>query len=517
MSRFYNIASCCFLFFGFQSCKSTVQKDTGLPNILLIVSEDHGQDLGCYGNNVVKTPNIDYLANNGIRFNNSYTTYSVCSPSRSSILTGLYPHQNGQIGLATHGYRMYDGIKTLPTYLKEAGYWSGCIGKVHVNPESEIPWDYRPGGLIDGSNFGKKNMPEYAGKAMEFIRQAEGKPFFLMVNYPDAHFPIQRQVEGMPQNPLSMQSVGHALPFVGANTERLREITADYYNCINRLDEAMGMLLDSIRINGMINNTFIIFLSDHGAQFSRGKTTNYEGALKIPLVMYWPQKIKSGMVEKNKLVSTIDLLPTILDAIGEKPLPEEFPGRSLLGIAQGRDENNWREYLFAGGIGCTAEYFFPRRSVRGERYKLIYNIHSGKEDPYYRVYTDHIYPQVVSGTSRDEILTLDKSLQEVYKRWQIPPMFELYDLQLDPWEFNDLSSNSSYKEELEKMKEVLFNWQKESNDPIYEPAYLRIIELEVDSIKKHYPNHSYQKDPNFQWKYPEYFGDFVKKKTFSKK
>ncbi|MCK5370711.1 MAG: sulfatase-like hydrolase/transferase, partial [Cyclobacteriaceae bacterium] len=129
------------------------------PNILLIVSEDNGPDLGCYGNANVYTPNLDKLSAEGVQFNNAFVTYSVCSPSRSTIFTGLYPHQNGQIGLATHKYRMYDGIKTLPVYLREAGYRSGCIGKVHVNPESEIPWDYRPGGLLNGSNFGKKSMP----------------------------------------------------------------------------------------------------------------------------------------------------------------------------------------------------------------------------------------------------------------------------------------------------------------------------------------------------------------------
>jgi hypothetical protein len=121
MYRFFSITSFCFLLFWVHSCKtdSTKKETSELPNVLLIVSEDHGQDLGCYGNNVVKTPNIDFLASEGVRFNNAYTTYSVCSPSRSSIITGLYPHQNGQMGLASCSFRMYDGIKTLPKYLRE--------------------------------------------------------------------------------------------------------------------------------------------------------------------------------------------------------------------------------------------------------------------------------------------------------------------------------------------------------------------------------------------------------------
>ncbi|MCK5702173.1 MAG: sulfatase-like hydrolase/transferase, partial [Cyclobacteriaceae bacterium] len=149
----------------FIGCNGQIEKIK--PNILLIVSEDNGPDLGCYGNTNVYTPNLDRLSAEGVQFNNAFVTYSVCSPSRSTIFTGLYPHQNGQIGLATHKYRMYEGIKTLPVYLREAGYRSGCIGKVDVNPESEIPWDYRPGGLLNGANFGKKSMPEYAAKSME--------------------------------------------------------------------------------------------------------------------------------------------------------------------------------------------------------------------------------------------------------------------------------------------------------------------------------------------------------------
>lgn len=136
------------------------------PNILLIVSEDNGCDIGCYGNKKVYTPNIDSLANCGMKFTNAYVTYSVSSPSRSSIFTGLYPHQNGQIGLATHKYRMYEGIKTLPQYLRELGYSSACIGKKHVNPESDISFDYWDN---RGSNFEKKNLKSYAEKAVTFV------------------------------------------------------------------------------------------------------------------------------------------------------------------------------------------------------------------------------------------------------------------------------------------------------------------------------------------------------------
>ncbi len=472
------------------------------PNILLIVSEDHGQDLACYGNVVVTTPNIDSLARKGVLFEKAYTTYSVCSPSRGSILTGLYPHQNGQIGLATHDFEMYKAFENIPSYLKKKGYRTGCLGKLHVNPESAFPFDFHE---IESSNFAKENLGEYAIKASSFIR-ASDSPFFLMVNYPDAHFPLLRKAEGLPSIEVTGNDVPTTLPFIGTNTERLRELTADYYSQINRLDESMGMLLDSLKSLGKSENTLIIFLSDHGAQFSRGKTTNYEAGLKIPMIITWPGIVDEGKVIVDQMVSVIDIFPTIADAVSDSFI-SGLPGRSLLDIAN--KERVGHEYIFAGGLIGTAKYFYPRRSVRSQKYKLIHNLYSGKSDPYYTVYTDHVYPQVVSGTSRAEIATLPDALQDIYERWENPPAFEFYDLEKDPWEFNNLADDPNYKDELMHMKSVLKNWRVATRDPFVDSLHFKMIKAEVESVNKYYPNHSYQKDTAFRWRYPKYFGDYV--------
>ena len=470
------------------------------PNILLIVSEDNGQDLGCYGVQDVTTPNLDRLAENGIRFSNAYTTYSVCSPSRSTIFTGLYPHQNGQMGLATHKFRMYKSFQTIPVYLRQAGYRTGCLGKIHVNPEEAIPFDFHE---IRESNFARKNLRQYASESARFINASE-KPFFLMVNYPDAHYPLLRQVEGMPANPITGEDVSGTLPFVGADTKRLREVTADYYNSINRLDEAVGMLLDSLQASGKAENTLIIYLSDHGSQFSRGKGTNYEAALKIPLILCLPGMIRQGLVVNDALVSTLDLLPTLLEATGQ-PRPEELPGASLLSFTNDQSPDGWRQYLYADGLGSTSLYFFPRRSVRSARYKLVHNMRASEEDPMYTIYTDHKYPSVISGTTREEINQLDASLQAVYERWRKPPYFELYDLQKDPWEYNNLASDLVYQDKLEEMKTVLLEWQHATKDPLADPVKLALFEAEVDSVNRYFPAYGYTKDPDFQWRYPLYF------------
>ena len=202
----YIISLCVPVISSFELCASGSQP----PNILLIVAEDASQDLQCYGNEHVYTPILDKLAAEGVRFNNAYTTYSVSSPSRGSIFTGLYPHQNGQIGLATHRYEMFEGIITLPTYMKHLGYKTGCIGKIHVNPESAIPFDYWE---IRSSNFAKKNLEDYSVKAKEFVT-SDNKPYFLMVNFPDAHHPFQKQVEGKPLHLVETGDVREGLPFV---------------------------------------------------------------------------------------------------------------------------------------------------------------------------------------------------------------------------------------------------------------------------------------------------------------
>lgn len=499
MSKSILIIAVLAITFLLDSCHSVTKKR---PNILLIVSEDNGPDLGCYGNQNVFTPNLDKLAAEGVQFNNAFVTYSVCSPSRSTIFTGLYPHQNGQIGLATHKYRMYEGIKTLPVYLREAGYRSGCIGKVHVNPESDIPWDYRPGGLLNGSNFGKRNMPEYASKSMEFIRQSD-QPFFLQVNFPDAHFPVQKDVEGLPTKKVETEDIDKPLSFIGADSEFLREYTSYYYNCMNRLDESVGMLLDSLRASGIAENTIIIYLGDHGAQFSRGKCSNYEAALKVPFIMHWPGKIGEGLKNDN-LISTIDLLPTILELIGmEKPV--SLPGESLMPLVK-NEKVEWAEYVFAGGAGSAPFFTYPRRSVRDFRFKLIHNLNYFEENPKFNFYIGR-QGHFRAGTNLEEIADLSTEMKRVYDTWRNPPEFELYDLQSDPLEFNNLSENPEYKAELVRLQKVLKQWKIDTNDPFNDPEKLQRYNREMEETLEKYENMGYRKDPNFKWKYVDYFNN----------
>lgn len=300
------------------------------PNILLIVSEDNGPELGCYGDPYVQTPVLDGLAEEGVRFENASVPYSVCSPSRACFLTGLYPHQNGQIGLATHKFAMYREWPNLFTVLKAAGYRTGLIGKLHVNPEPAFPVDYR---AIRGANFGKRNMRDYAEAAGKFFAGDGEAPFFLSINYPDAHYPLHRQQFGLPEEPLDGEDV-KPLPWVGADSERLREFTANYYNCMRRLDDGVGMLLEELEKSGVADDTLIIYIGDHGAQFSRGKCSVYEAGLRVPFIVHWRGRIKGGQV-REELVSTLDIMPTLCGVAGVEAA-ENLVGYDLAPLLAGR-------------------------------------------------------------------------------------------------------------------------------------------------------------------------------------
>ncbi|HIG81254.1 MAG TPA: DUF229 domain-containing protein, partial [Verrucomicrobiales bacterium] len=174
-------------------------------------------------------------------------------------------------------------------------------------------------------SFGKRDVRRIAAEAGKFIRAGDA-PFVMSVNYPDAHYPLHRQLNGLPTFPQTAADV-KALPWIGVDNERLRKHVADYYNCLSRLDTGIGLLLEELENSGKADNTIVIYLGDHGAQFSRGKTSVYEAGLRVPFIIRWPDHTKAGHVA-NELVSSLDILPTVLQAANVKP-PAGLDGRAL--------------------------------------------------------------------------------------------------------------------------------------------------------------------------------------------
>jgi N-sulfoglucosamine sulfohydrolase len=473
------------------------------PNVLLITSEDNGPELSCYGDAFARTPHLDRLAAEGARFERALVTTPSCSESRASILTGLYPHQNGQIGLATHKYRTFDGVPNVVARLKKHGYRTGIIGKLHVNPEAAFPFDYRPN-VADSNTFARRDVRRVAELAGTFFT-ADDAPFMLMVNYADAHLPFLRQQHGLPAAPLGPDEV-EPLAWIGLDAPRLRRATADYYNCIERMDAGVGMLLAELERSGLARNTLVIYLGDHGPQFPRGKNAAmYESSLRVPLIVRWPGRATAGEVYEQ-LVSSIDLVPTIYEAVGVESAVE-LPGRSLLplvGSGSGGQGVPWRTYLYAEYHAHYPPLYFPQRAVRDRRYKLIVNLLQDRDSPMAESQCRRKQPSesIPSYLTAAELAAAPEAVRRAYDTWLDAPPLELYDLEADPHERDNRADDPALADVKAGLLAALCHWQRETADPLADAGKLARLTEEHDAVGMPYDRRNWE---------PEYHHYFAPK------
>ena len=393
------------------------------PNILLITADDLGCQLSCYGEKRLATPRLDALAAEGARFENFYVAQASCSSSRAALLTGRWPHQSGQIGLAHLGFRMTPGLPNLPATLKAAGYRTGIIGKLHVEPAADFPWDW----MSDKKTAAlpTREVAWVAEQSRAFFASArEAKqPFFYYVNFFDPHGPYTpeaNQVSGVPAKPLQPRDIADPLP-LRAPTEIARQrLTATIFNTIARVDAGVGLLLDELQAAGMAENTLVVFLGDNGLPVIRGKGTSYESGVRVPLLLRGPG-IARGAVRRD-LACEIDLLPTVLRAAG-LPAPAEAAGEPLQTPAR-------REFLFTEMNFHEPQQCKPQRSVRDTRYKLLMNLAAGEG--------------------------------------QAP--VELFDLESDPGETKNLADDAAHAAVRRRLDAALAAWRAQTADPLLDPA-----------------------------------------------
>jgi N-sulfoglucosamine sulfohydrolase len=492
-----------------------------LPNILFICSEDNGPELGCYGDPYASTPALDQLAADGVRFQNASVTYSVCSPSRASFYTGLHIAQNGHLGLATHKFAMYEPYPTFYQLLQERGYRTGLIGKLHINPAGAVDAyvDYR---AITGSNFGQsgRNMRTYAEKANAFIAGAysgadTSRPFLLTINYPDAHLPMwdtaptddPSDPDTLPKHPLNWMDV-QTIPWVGVTSQRLREQTAGYYNSLRRLDDGIAMVLEGLDDAGYGANTLVIYIGDHGAQFSRGKTSVYEAGMRIPMIVRWPGEAVPGLV-REELVSILDIMPTMLKAAGVT-VPPAATGRPLQPLLAGR-EVAWRKYVYGISTGSAPSIGYLQFSVRDARYKLIsnplrdpampsslFNLHNRSAQAYLDG-NGHF----AAGCTPAEVATAPAHVQAAYDRFLDPPRWELYDLATDPEEWTNLADSASHADVKQRLIGALEAWQE--NEIIQDPLAAFSNQVLYAQAQEDAIGTNYRSDPYFRWNYLDSF------------
>ncbi len=422
-------------------------------NILLITADDLGMQLGCYGDSQASTPELDRLAAEGALFSRAYVAQSSCSPSRATLLTGLFPHQHGQVGLAGErpSYRVEERLPNLVGVLRQAGYYTGILGKLHISPPSAFPFHYEWKESLQKPIITRdvRKMAELAG---QFLKESEGRPFFLYANYFDPHRPFDaeaHQFEGLPADPVRPNNAP-GLDFLGGATTPAD--AAAYRNCVSRLDTGVGMLLQELREAGLLERTVVIFISDNGPPFARAKTTCYEAGVQVPLLIHWPGVSKAKM-RSDALVSGVDIMPTILEAAGVAA-PAGLAGESLRSLLAGKSPPEWRERILSEFTSHAAQHFYPRRALRQGRFKIIRNYEAPRRNP--------VGPLGVSGISG----LREQEWVDAFATAAAPPEWELYNLENDPFELHNLATEPGCVGDLQKMKAALEAELAATEDPI---------------------------------------------------
>ncbi len=395
------------------------QQPAQRPNILWLVSEDTGPELGCYGYPLVHTPNLDRLAAEGVRFTNAVTNAPVCSASRSSFMTGMYCTSIGAHNHRSHrgdGFGLPEGVHVFTKYLRDAGYFTALCGN------RKTDW-----------NFTDSEKP-YDSFAWEDLKAHQ--PFFAQYQFTETHRAFRR----CPEHPVDPAKV--TLPPCYPDHPVAREDWALYLEDVNVLDQKIGEVLKKLDADGLADNTLVFYFGDHGHPHIRGKQFLYEGGIHIPLVIRWPGHLQPGAVE-DELVSALDFAPTMLDLTGA-PVPKHLQGRVFLGPHKQPEP----EYVFATRDRCD-ETVDRLRCVRDRRHKYIRN---------FRDAPNLLLPSDIEETFPPATRRPDGFAPR--------PKQELYDLSADGGEERNLVDSPAHADILAVLRRRLGEWMEQTADLI---------------------------------------------------
>lgn len=409
------------------------------PNIVIVICHDLGQHVGCYGTPDVRSPHIDGFAASGMRFENSFCTAPQCSPSRAALWTGRYPHANGVVGLTQGDFSndLNPDEKHFAEILRDAGYDTHlfCVQHEARTPE-------RCG---YNTNHGRGICTDIATRFVDFIgrRVSTDPPFFAQIGFIEPHRPFT--YEGIEPLPPEAMTVPPYLPDI----PEVREDLVDLEATVAYADQAFGRILDAIRTSFLAEDTIVLFTADHGLPVPRAKMTLYDPGIEVPLIMAGPGV--PGGVTYSEMISNVDVLPTLLDLL-RVPHPPNLHGRSFAGLIRG-EAYRPNETIFAEKTYHI--YYDPMRAIRTNRWKLIANFECA---PWQECALDYF--------------NNDKTYVEVAKALDIPsgrqchPPFELYDLQNDPHEQQDLTHDPIHQETRDELIRSLRKWMEDTADPL---------------------------------------------------
>ncbi len=445
--------------------EQTVEKTTDSqkqPNILWIVADDLGTDLGCYGEKLVHTPNLDKLASEGVRYTNMYTVTAVSSPSRSALITGMYPTS---IKCHQHRTRFKDSlprnVKPVTHYFREAGYF--CTNGDFRDSTKPGKQDY---------NFLADNI--YDGT--DWSQRKPGQPFFSQVQIFYPHRPFKRD----PSHPVDEKMV--KLPPYYPNHRIARQDWALYLEFIQLLDKEVGKVLQRLQNEGLADSTIVFFFGDQGRPHVRAKQFLYDSGINTPLIVRWKGVFDGGTVS-NQLISNIDLAPAAMRMAGITP-PEYIQGQSFWG-----QNTKPRNYIFA--MRDRRDGTVDRiRAVRTKDFKYILNFYPERPYTQFNGYKKQAYP----------VLTLMQVLKKQNKLNDIQLLFmaenrpeeELYRLKNDPFEVQNIANDTACQEKLLELRQQLKKWLDEADKGKY-PEAQKAIDFSQDLMRKRYAKRQQEK------------------------
>ncbi len=445
------------------------------PNILWLVAEDLSPIIAPFGDSTAYTPTINRLANEGVRYPNLFSTHGVCAPSRAAIITGMYPSGIGANHMRTNsnmdmtGLPAYEAVppshvRMFTEYLREAGYYTSNNSKQDYQFKAPVTaWD-------ESSNFA------------HWRNRKPGQPFFSIFNFNITHesglfepygFKIDenrhykagdRDIELAGWNVrLSEeeteihvpQDANFPIPPYLPDTETTRRDLWKVYNNMAEMDRQMGAILNQLEEDGLLENTIIFFYADHGGPLPRQKRLIYDSGLNSPLIIRFPKAHKAGSID-DQLISFIDFAPTLLSIAGVEP-PEHLQGQAFLGDYTSPEP---RTYIHAA-TDRLDELTDSRRAVRDQQFKYIRNYRP--EQGYYLpvAYREQIPTMKEMLSMRDSGL-----LDEIQMQWfrEAKPVEELFDLENDPYELNNLADNEAYRTKLSELSAEMDRWLNEIKD-----------------------------------------------------
>lgn len=436
------------------------------PNLLLITVDDMSADsVGVFGSPVPDiTPNIDKLAAQGIRFDRAHVQVANCMPSRNVMWSGRYPHSNRVEGF----YSIPDpSYPTLADLAKRSGYFTAVYHKIKDStPYIPYGWDTVLDASPAFSTRSPKDANSYALAVSEGIRgaKAAAKPFMLLINIADPHVPffgLNRTGEKIndpfaPSREYSAKEI--TVPGFLVDDPVVRQELAHYYSSVRRADDAVGKIMKTLDESGESANTIVMFLSDHGMPFPFAKTQLYHQSTRTPLVFRWPGVIRPGSVDREHMVSAVDLLPTLLDSIGSE-IPAGIQGRSLLSLLRGQTQEG-RNHVFKAHNENAAGQRTPMRAVETPRLLYIFNPWSDGSRIMFSATTEtRTHKRLTELAKVDERLADRLALLD----HRVPE--ELYDIHRDPDCLNNLIDDPAYENEIRELRTVLEDWMRDTQDP----------------------------------------------------